>query len=302
MRTTSRSCTSWSRAHRGARDRCWRASTAAISRRSKVVPQRLAGARAAAAAQRAARRRERRGDRGAMRARWPPPATHLALVGSALMQGGRSAALLAGVAAGGGARRARGALTMWIKICGMTTAAAVDGGARGAVSMRIGFVFAASSRRVTPQAALRWRAAGARPRALRRGDAPPAARREVDEIVSVFGPDVLQTDAADFAALRLPRDARRGCRCCAQAHAAAARAAARALLFEGPASGSGAPSDWQRGARARAPHAAGPGRRPERAATSPRRSPRCGRSASMCRAASRATPGCKSPQRDRATS
>ena len=43
----------------------------------------------------------------------------------------------------------------------------------------------------------------ARPRGLRGGDAAPDAGA-VDAILSVFRPDVLQTDLADLAGLRLP--------------------------------------------------------------------------------------------------
>jgi phosphoribosylanthranilate isomerase len=66
---------------------------------------------------------------------------------------------------------------------------------------------------------------------------------EVDEVVNVFGPDLLQSDAADFTALRLPPSLGR-LPVLRQAQAAAA-ALPRRVLFEGPASGSGTTSDWQ---------------------------------------------------------
>jgi hypothetical protein len=65
----------------------------------------------------------------------------------------------------------------------------------------------------------------------------------VDEIVSGFAPDVLQSDLADLPGLALPATlallpvVRAGT-------APPARLPAR-LLFEGPASGSGVASDWQ---------------------------------------------------------
>src|SRR5215475_2628213 len=91
---------------------------------------------------------------------------------------------------------------MWIKICGMTTADAVTAAVDAGVDA-IGFVFADSVRQLTPHAA----ATLARPV---RGRARCVAvtrhpkQREIDEILNGFRPDVLQTDAADFASLRLP--------------------------------------------------------------------------------------------------
>lgn len=127
---------------------------------------------------------------------------------------------------------------MWIKICGMTTpeavAAALDAGVDA-----IGFVFAKSVRRVSPEAAARL-AVAARGRALCVAVTKHPAQSEVDEVLRVFKPDVLQTDASDLPALRLPaqlellpvwRDAADG-------------DVPRRLLFEGPASGSGLTCDW----------------------------------------------------------
>src|SRR5215472_11243265 len=91
---------------------------------------------------------------------------------------------------------------MWIKICGMTTpdaiATALEAGADA-----IGFVFAESPRQVTPEAAARLaRPARGRVRcvAVTRHPKQPA----LDEMLRVFRPDVLQTDQADLAGLRLP--------------------------------------------------------------------------------------------------
>src|SRR5580692_7933690 len=91
---------------------------------------------------------------------------------------------------------------MWIKICGMTTpdaiATALEAGADA-----IGFVFAESPRRLTAEAAAQLaRPARGRVRcvAVTRAPAQPA----LDEMLRVFRPDVLQTDASDLAQLRLP--------------------------------------------------------------------------------------------------
>jgi len=129
---------------------------------------------------------------------------------------------------------------MWIKICGLTTAAAVGAALEAGVDA-IGFVFAASSRRLTPQAA----AALARP-ARGRLCCVAVTRRPtqaaVDEIVASFAPDLLQTDAGDFSTLRLPAGL-------AQLPVVRAGEAVPAvlparILFEGPASGTGTPADW----------------------------------------------------------
>jgi phosphoribosylanthranilate isomerase len=129
---------------------------------------------------------------------------------------------------------------MWIKICGMTTPEAVSAALEARVDA-IGFVFAPSLRRLTPQAA----SALARP-ARGRICCVAVTRRPtqaaVDEIVESFAPDLLQSDAADFEALRLPA---------ALARLPVVRAAETPpprlpprILFEGPASGSGRLSDW----------------------------------------------------------
>lgn len=98
-------------------------------------------------------------------------------------------------------------MTLVIKICGLKTvadvAAAVAAGADA-----IGFVFAESVRRVTVAAARE--AAAAAPRtvlrvAVMRHPEPAAWRAVLDG----FAPDVLQTDAGDFAGLEVPAGVRR---------------------------------------------------------------------------------------------
>lgn len=137
---------------------------------------------------------------------------------------------------------------MWIKICGMTTAAAVAAAIEAGVDA-IGFVFAESVRQLTPRAAATLaRAARARVRCVAVTRHP--TQRAVDEIVNTFRPDLLQTDAADFAALRLPA-ALEWLPVLRAAESAPATLPQR-LLFEGPVSGSGSVSDWQQaGALAR---------------------------------------------------
>ena len=128
---------------------------------------------------------------------------------------------------------------MWIKICGMTApdaiATALEVGADA-----IGFVFAASPRQLTPEAAAQLaRPARGRLRcvAVTRHPQQPA----LDELLRVFRPDVLQTDETDLAGLRLPSalELLPVVRTAERAPALASR-----ILFEGPASGTGTMSDW----------------------------------------------------------
>jgi phosphoribosylanthranilate isomerase len=134
---------------------------------------------------------------------------------------------------------------MWIKICGMTTPAAV-GAALHAQVDALGFVFAASPRQLTPQAAAGL-AAPARGRVRCVAVTRHPTREALDEILAVFRPDVLQTDVADLEDLPplpglelLP---------VVRAGETVPQPLPGRILFEGPASGAGVASDW-RAARA----------------------------------------------------
>ena len=129
---------------------------------------------------------------------------------------------------------------MWIKICGMTTAAAVAAALEAHVEA-IGFVFARSVRELVPEsAAALARPARGRVRCVAVTRHPSQAA--VDEIVRVLAPDLLQSDAEDLARLRLPasletlpvvRDT-----------GVLPLPLPGRMLFEGPTSGGGAVSDW----------------------------------------------------------
>jgi phosphoribosylanthranilate isomerase len=130
---------------------------------------------------------------------------------------------------------------MWIKICGMTTpdavAAALDAGADA-----IGFVFAQSVRRVTPETAARL-AAPARGRARCVAVTRHPTQQDIDEILGGFRPDVLQTDWADMQQLELPAELDLLPVLRAEPGAGSGEPPRR-LLFEGLTSGAGQPCDW----------------------------------------------------------
>jgi phosphoribosylanthranilate isomerase len=91
----------------------------------------------------------------------------------------------------------------WIKICGITTAEAVNA-ALGAGVDAIGFVFARSVRRVTPEGAFRL-ARAVRGRMSCCAVVRNTTQGEVDEILRVLRPDILQVDVGELGSLKLPR-------------------------------------------------------------------------------------------------
>jgi len=129
---------------------------------------------------------------------------------------------------------------MWIKICGLTTAAAVEAALEARVDA-IGFVFARSVRELVPaSAAALARPARGRVRCVAVTHHPSQAA--IDEIVRVFAPDLLQSDAEDLTQLRLPA-ALETLAVVREGSALPAPLPGR-ILFEGPSSGTGAVSDW----------------------------------------------------------
>ncbi len=136
-------------------------------------------------------------------------------------------------------------MTLWIKICGLTTdegvATAVAAGADA-----IGFVFAPSKRQVTAQQAAAL--AGNVPANVARvAVMQHPAQALVDEVWRVFRPDVLQTDVEDLLRLVIPAGL---------AVMPVVRAAhvpptplPQRLLFEGPVSGTGMTADWNSAAQ-----------------------------------------------------
>jgi phosphoribosylanthranilate isomerase len=128
----------------------------------------------------------------------------------------------------------------YIKICGMTTPAAVAAAVACEVDA-IGFVFAPSVRRVSPLRATEL-AAPARHKVACVAVTRHPTRADVADILRDFRPDILQTDIEDIEKLDLPRELavlpvlRPG--------PMPTCALPRRVLFEGPVSGSGHTTDW----------------------------------------------------------
>ena len=130
---------------------------------------------------------------------------------------------------------------MWIKVCGMTTPEAVAAAVEARVDA-IGFVFAQSVRRLSPQRAHEL-AAPARGRMACVAVTRHPSQKALDEILFVFKPDVLQTDAGDLRMLRLP--AALELLPVMRAGETLPSQLPKRILFEGPVSGTGVAVDWQ---------------------------------------------------------
>jgi|HigsolmetaAR204D_1030405.scaffolds.fasta_scaffold00171_29 phosphoribosylanthranilate isomerase len=129
---------------------------------------------------------------------------------------------------------------LWIKICGLTDAAAVAA-AVAAGADAVGFVFAPSKRQVTAaQAATLARALPKR--VLRVAVMLHPSQALVDEVCEVFAPDALQTDAEDFAALRVPQSMMR--LPVYRDGSVLPSELPERLLYEGKVSGAGETADW----------------------------------------------------------
>ena len=134
---------------------------------------------------------------------------------------------------------------MWIKVCGMTSAEAVAA-AMEAGADAIGFVFAPSVRRQTPELAAQL-AAPARGRlrlvAVTQHPEPELWRA----VASAFQPDILQTDLQDFATL--PQPLGRETLPVIRADQVLPEKVPVQLLYEGARSGTGQVPDWAIAAR-----------------------------------------------------
>jgi phosphoribosylanthranilate isomerase len=129
---------------------------------------------------------------------------------------------------------------LFVKICGMTTPAAVDASLACEVDA-IGFVFAQSVRQVSTHRANEL-AGPARHKVACVAVTRHPTRAQVAEILRDFKPDILQTDIDDLDTLDLPQTLsvlpvmrpgpQRACMLPGR------------VLFEGPVSGSGQTTDW----------------------------------------------------------
>ncbi len=132
-------------------------------------------------------------------------------------------------------------MTPFVKICGLRNAAAVEA-AVAAGADAVGFVFAPSVRRVSArEAAL---AANRVPsRVLRVAVMLHPSPEEWREVETIFCPDVLQTDAADFDYLEVPPEIARWP--VLREGTALPDTLPDTFVYEGATSGRGQRADWQ---------------------------------------------------------
>jgi len=136
-------------------------------------------------------------------------------------------------------------MTMLVKICGLYDAADVAATAEAGANA-VGFVFAESPRKVTPQqarAATEAIPAGIRRVAVMR----QPSNDEWQVVLDEFGPDVLQTDAEDFDSLDIPRHVERW-PVFREGRVATGGEIPGVFLYEGTDSGVGETVDWTRAA------------------------------------------------------
>lgn len=136
-------------------------------------------------------------------------------------------------------------MTMLVKICGLQDAADVSAAVEAGADA-VGFVFAESVRRITP----------AQARAAAR-DVPPGIRRvavmrhpsgdELKSVLDEFEPDVLQTDAEDYAHLTIPDRLERW-PVYRQGRLRLEDDLPHIFVYEGADSGTGETVDWSRAA------------------------------------------------------
>lgn len=130
---------------------------------------------------------------------------------------------------------------MWIKICGLTTEDALAAALAARVDA-IGFVLTDSVRQVNPVRA-RALAAPARGRVRCVAVMRAPSQALLEEALEVLQPDVLQADVRDLASLRVP--AGLASLPVLRAGESLPKPLPARLLFEGPDSGAGVPTDWQ---------------------------------------------------------
>lgn len=136
-------------------------------------------------------------------------------------------------------------MSVFVKVCGLrdaaSVAAAVDAGANA-----VGFVFADSVRRIDPAAAQRvTRDVPAHVQKVAVMRHP--SNEEWQSVLEAFAPDVLQTDAEDFAALDVPENITRW-PVLRQRNGESIAAVPDVFVYEGLHSGAGETVDWTQAA------------------------------------------------------
>lgn len=136
-------------------------------------------------------------------------------------------------------------MSVFVKVCGMrdagAVAAAVDAGANA-----IGFVFAESVRKIGPAEA-RIVAQDIPAHVQKVAVMRHPSNEAWQAVLAEFAPDVLQTDAEDFASLDVPDDVVRWPVLRQQSGERAAHMP-EVFVYEGPLSGAGKTVDWTRAA------------------------------------------------------
>lgn len=135
-------------------------------------------------------------------------------------------------------------MSIWVKVCGLTSELAVRTAIQAGVDA-VGFVFAPSKRQVHAQQAAQF-AASVPSHVQRVAVMLHPAQALVDEVLTVFKPDVLQTDWQDLAGLQLP--ANLIVMPVLRAGRELPTTLPKRFLFEGPISGTGETADWQQAA------------------------------------------------------